>query len=260
MGKMDYLYDKVQLYDSLKAVMQGHGSTDAIVHIQNELADIESHMLHFLENHDEQRIASAGFAGDAAKGKPAMVLSSCIGTSPIMVYFGQELGEPGDGNAGFGSESRTTIFDYWGVPNQVKWLNGGAFDGGLLGPGEKELREYYSKLLNFTLESRALMGEYQEIHSYNREHTQWYNDRVFSFVRWKDDERLIIVNNFDANDSFGFDLQLPAELLGEWNLADGVYKLTDQFTERNLELSVSGETAKTRVDIAPLESYILLLK
>ena len=252
LGKMDYLYDKVQLYDSLKAVMQGHGSTDAIAHIQNELADIESHMLHFLENHDEQRIASAGFAGDAAKGKPAMVVSATIGTSPVMVYFGQELGEPGDGNAGFGSESRTTIFDYWGVPKQVKWLNGGAFDGGL--------REYYSKLLNFTLKSRALMGEYREIHSFNRENTEWYNDRVFSFVRWKDDEHLIIVSNFDANDTFGFELQLPADLFRAWNLSDGNYKLTDHFSGRNMELSVSGNMAKTRVDIAPLESYILILE
>ena len=65
---MDYLYDKVQLYDSLKTIMQGHGSTDAIVQIQNELSDIEPHMLHFMENHDEQRIASAEFAGDAKKG------------------------------------------------------------------------------------------------------------------------------------------------------------------------------------------------
>ncbi|MCK4748747.1 MAG: alpha-amylase, partial [Bacteroidales bacterium] len=113
-GKMDYLYDKVQLYDSLKSIMQGHGSTDAIVQIQNDLADIEQHMLHFLENHDEQRIASEGFAGDAAKGKPAMVVSTTISTSPTMVYFAQEVGEPGDGNAGFGSETRTTIYDYWG--------------------------------------------------------------------------------------------------------------------------------------------------
>ncbi len=117
LGKMDYLYDKVQLYDSLKTIMQGHGSTDAIVHIQNELADIEPHMLHFLENHDEQRIASAEFAGDAEKGKPAMVVSATIGTSPIMLYFAQELGEPGDGNPGQGSETRTTIYDYWGVPS-----------------------------------------------------------------------------------------------------------------------------------------------
>ncbi len=66
------------------------------------------------------------------------------------------------------------------VPNQVKWVNGGKFDGGLLSPEEKELREYYSTLLNFTLKSQALTGEYREIHSFNREHTEWYNDRVFS--------------------------------------------------------------------------------
>ncbi len=165
LGKMDYLYDKVQLYDSLKAVIQGHGSTDAIVSIQNELADIEPHMLHFLENHDEQRIASAAFAGDATKGKPAMVVSATIGTSPVMIYFAQEVGEAGDGNAGQGTETRTTIYDYWGVPNQVKWINDGAFDGGQLDPKEKELRSFYSTLLNFTLKSKALMGEYREIHS-----------------------------------------------------------------------------------------------
>ncbi len=260
LGKMDYLYDKVQLYDSLKAIMQGHGSTDAIVHIQNELSDIEQHMLHFLENHDEQRIASAGFAGDATKGKPAMVVSATIGTSPVMVYFAQEVGEPGDGNAGFGSETRTTIFDYWGVPNHVKWMNGGKFDGQLLDPAETKLRSYYKKLLNFTLESSALTGAYREIHTYNREHTQWYNDRLFTFVRWKDDEKLIIISNFDASDTFGFELQIPAEILKLWDLGDGTYQLVDQLSEKILELVVSDGIAHTRVDIEALESYILKLE
>ncbi len=257
LGKMDYLYDKVQLYDSLKAIMQGHGSTDAIVHIQNELSDIEQHMLHFLENHDEQRIASAGFAGDAAKGKPAMVVSATIGTSPVMVYFAQELGEPGDGNPGFGSETRTTIFDYWGVPGQLKWVNRGRFDSALLSPKEKELREYYSTLLNFTLKSRALTGEYQEIHSYNREHTQWYNDRLFSYVRWKDDEKLIIVSNFDAENSFGFELQLSPEVQEFWKLNDGTYQLTDQISGKILELTVTAGIATTKVNINSLQSFIL---
>ena len=85
-GKMDFLYDKVQLYDSLTAIMQGHGSTDAIVQIQQNLADIDKHMLHFLENHDEQRIASPEFAGDARKGKPAMVVSTTISSAPTMLY------------------------------------------------------------------------------------------------------------------------------------------------------------------------------
>jgi len=115
-GKMDYLYDKVQFYDTLKNILQGRGKTDNIPPIQEDLKDIEHHMIHFLENHDEQRIASPEFAGSAVKGKPAMVVSATISTAPTLVYFGQELGEPGAENAGFGKPSRTSIFDYIGVP------------------------------------------------------------------------------------------------------------------------------------------------
>ena len=258
-GKMDYLYDKVQLYDSLKAIMQGHGSTDAIVHIQNDLADIEHHMLHFLENHDEQRIASVEFAGDALKGKPAMVVSATIGTSPAMIYFGQEVGEPGDGNAGQGSETRTTIYDYWGVPNHVKWINKGAFDGGLLSDKEKELREFYKQLLNFTSKSAALTGQYQEIHSHNRQHTEWYNDRVFSYVRWKEEERLLIVCNFDSKDSFGFNLNLPPNVVQAWDLQEGNYALNDQLGGQSQELIVKNGKAETRIEVKPLKSFIFRL-
>jgi len=268
-GKMDYLYDKVELYDTLKNIMQGKGSTDHIAPIMEGLNDIEHHMLHFLENHDEQRIASTGFAGDAAKGKPAMVVSATIGTSPTMVYFGQEVGESGDGNPGHGSETRTTIYDYWGVPNHVRWMNEGAFDGTQLSGEEKALRNYYKKLLNFTLRSHALTGEYREIHSFNRANTKWYNDRVFSYVRWnegerlfsylrtKDSDQLIIVTNFDAMESYGFDLQLPREIIETWNLNDGTYPLKDVLSERTLELIVSEGKAATRIDIEPLESLIL---
>ncbi len=140
LGKMDYLYDKVQLYDSLKAIMQGHGSTDAIVEIQNELSDIEQHMLHFLENHDEQRIASPEFAGDALRGMPAMVVSACIGSSPTMLYFGQHVGEAGAEEPGFGAPSRTSIYDYIGVPSHQHWMNQGTFNGTALSEKEQKLR------------------------------------------------------------------------------------------------------------------------
>jgi len=259
-GKMDYLYDKVELYDTLKHIMQGHGSTDNIVHIQEGMKDIEHHMTHFLENHDEQRIASAGFAGNAEKGKPAMVVSATINTAPTMIYFGQEVGEPGDGIAGHGSETRTTIYDYWGVPNHVRWMNGGVFDGGLLSDKEAELRDFYKKLLNFTLKSQALMGDYREIHSYNRRHTEWYNDRLFSFVRWKGGERLIIVSNFDPNNTFGFELQLPEEVVLNWELTEGIYSLENQLSAQRLELRVKDGKAATRIDLKPLESLILKIK
>jgi glycosidase len=259
-GKMDYLYDKVQLYDSLKAVMQGHGSTDAIVDIQNSLADIEHHMLHFLENHDEQRIASPAFAGDAKKGKPAMVVSATIGSSPTMLYFGQEVGEPGGEDAGFGDPTRTSIYDYIGVPHHQRWMNDGKFDGGALSEEEIELRSFYASLLNFTKNCKALTGNYREIHSHNRAHSEWYNDRLFSYARWKGEDRLLIVCNFDASDSFGFELQIPEEILSAWNLADGDYALVDQLSGHQQSLHVSGGSAKTRVDLEPLQSLILKIR
>jgi len=257
-GKMDYLYDKVQLYDTLKHVMQGHGSTDHIPPIQDYLKDIEHHMLHFLENHDEQRIASPEFAGDPKKGKPAMVVSATISTSPTMIYFGQEVGEPGAERAGFGSPSRTSIFDYIGVPHHQRWLNNKKFDGGQSTEEESELRDFYQRLLNFTINSSALSGNYQDIHKYNREHTDWYNDKVLSFVRWSDSEQLIIVSNFSATDKFGFELQLPDNLVKTFNLSKGEYGLKDQlYSIYKSTLTVRDNGASVRIDINPLDSYIL---
>lgn len=71
-------------------------------------------MLHFMENHDEQRLASDFIASDAQKAFPAMAVSALISSTPIMTYFGQELGERGMDAEGFsGLDGRTTIFDYW---------------------------------------------------------------------------------------------------------------------------------------------------
>jgi glycosidase len=260
-GKMDYLYDKVELYDTLKNIIQGHGSADNLAGIMQGLSDIEHHMLHFLENHDEQRLASPAFAGNAAKGKPAMVLSATISTSPTMIYFAQEVGEPGDGNAGFGSATRTTIFDYWGVPSHQRWMNGGTFDGGKLTEDEKSLRDFYRRLLNFTINSPALMGKYQEIHSFNRSNTTGYYDKCFSFARWSGDERLLVVVNFKDSITDVFELQLPDDLIKEWNLKDGTYKLKDQLYQTvEFELVVSGGVGKVNMEVKPLESFILSLK
>ena len=260
-GKMDYLYDKVQLYDTLKHVMQGHGSTNNIPPILNELKDIEHHMLHFLENHDEQRIASPDFAGDAQKGKPAMVVSATSSTSPTMIYFGQEFGEPANEDLGFGDPTRTSIFDYGSVPTYVRWVNGKKFDGGQSTPEEKELRDFYKRLLNFTINSSALMGEYQDIQLYNQQHTEWYNDKVLSFVRWSEDEKLIVISNFNAENTYGFELQLPEDLVSKLGLENGEYEVTDQlYNEYSSTLKVDESKAEVRVDIKPLQSFILKIK
>ncbi len=260
-GKMDYLYDKVQLYDTLKHVMQGHGKTDNIPPIQDDLNDIEHHMLHFLENHDEQRIASPDFAGSADKGKPAMVVSATISTSPTMVYFGQEFGEPGAEDLGFGDPTRTSIFDYGSVPSMVRWVNNKQFDGGQSTPKEKALRDFYKRLLNLTLNSSALSGAYQDIHLYNQQHTEWYNDKVLSFVRWSNDEKLIVVSNFNGENTYGFELQLPEDLVSKWNLSNGNYPVIDQlYGQYNSTLNVENGKAQVRIDIKPLQSFILKIE
>lgn len=222
LGLMDYLYDKVELYDTLKAIVQEKADPDALIPIQAGMQDIEHHMLHFLENHDEQRIASPEFAGDPVKALPAMVVSTTLSSSPTMVYFGQEVGEPGAQDAGFGKPSRTSIFDYVGVPHHQRWMNNGAFDGGQSTAEEKQLRAFYQKLLNLSLTEPALTGHYAEIHRWNLANSTSYDKRLFSFARWSDAQRLIVVSNF-SNQAQATELLLPAELTERWGRSSEAY-------------------------------------
>ncbi len=257
-GKMDYLYDKVELYDKLKDVVKGKSSTDGISAIQYGLADIEHHMLHFLDNHDEQRLASADFAKSGENGKPLMVVSTTISSSPTMVYFGQEVGEAGNENAGFGKPTRTSIFDYIGVPNHQRWMNNGKFDGGQLTQKEKELRDFYKRLLNFSLKSTALMGNFMEIHS-NQSKTNGYNDAIYSFVRWDAKERLLVISNFSSDKPATFDVTITAELIKIWNLNDGNYPIIDQLYFSKNELNVLNGLGTVKVIIKPSESFVYKL-
>ncbi len=269
LGKMDYLYDKVGMYDNLKAIIQHKGSTDSIANSQKELLDIEEHMLHFLENHDEQRIASPAFAGNALSAKPAMVVSATISRSPTMIYFGQEVGEPGSEDTGFGQASRTTIFDYWGVPNHQRWMNNGKFDGGKLTRKEKSLRDFYSTLLNFSATAPALQGAYQDIHYANRPNTKGYDEKLFAFARWQTTndihtaQKLLVISNFSATHSYSLSLQVPTDLLTRWALNDGNHKLNSVLTSHNKTshyiLRITNGIGLVPLTLKPLQSVILEL-
>lgn len=259
LGKMDYLYDKVETYDHLKAVIQGNALPDPLSEIQKNMMDIEHHMLHFLDNHDEQRLASKEFAGTPEKGKPLMVVSATISSAPTMVYFGQEVGEAGNENGGFGTRSRTSIFDYVGVPSHQRWMNGGKFDGGQLTPKEKELRDFYSRLLNFTLKSEALIGKFQEIQTINRNETKNYDSGLYSYVRYSDSEKLIVVANFSWVTTSNFKLIVPADVISKWSLADGNYTVTDQLYGSTAELNVTKGVGTIKLSVKPSESFIFKL-
>mgnify|MGYP005806048995 CR=1 FL=1 len=137
-GKFDYLYDKVGLYDTLRAVTCGYESATAITRSWQSLGGIEKRMLNFLENHDEQRIASDFFASNPRKAIPALIVSACMNTNPMMIYFGQEFGELGMDSEGFsGRDGRTTIFDYWSVDTIRSLRPVGKFDCTIPAGGQK---------------------------------------------------------------------------------------------------------------------------
>ena len=257
LGKMDYLYDKVETYDKLKDIIQGRSWPDGLSDIQKNMTDIEHHMLNFLDNHDEQRLASPEFAGTPEKGKPLMVVSTTISTAPTMIYFGQEVGEAANENGGFGTNSRTSIFDYVGVPNHQRWMNEGKFDGGQLSIAEKDLRDFYKRLLNFSVQSSALMGKFQEIQSSNRNITLGYDIAIYSYVRWSETQKLIVVTNFYWLATSNFELRIPADIVQKWGLKDGTYTITDQlYHESSIPLRVENGEGKVQITIGPSESFI----
>jgi glycosidase len=217
-GKFDFLYDKVQLYDTLRGLIAGDKNATDVQSIQKSLSGITDHMLHFLENHDEQRLASRFFAGDSLKGLSAMVVSATIDRGPVMIYFGQEVGEPGLGNEGFqGDDGRTTIFDYWGVPEHQKWMNAGKFDGGLLSDGQKQLRQFYVSLLNVARSHSAIStGEYVDVTHANVNAGNITN-RVVAYLRYSTDEKLLVVAGFNPEQQ-QIKIKLPGELVTQLGL------------------------------------------
>ncbi len=197
-GCFDYLYDKVGLYDTLRAVTCGYQSATAITSSWQSVSDIQEHMLNFLENHDEQRVASDFFAGNGYKGIPALIVSACMNTNPMMIYFGQELGERGMDCEGFsGRDGRTTIFDYWSVDSIRRWNNQGHFDGHLLNNKEKGLREYYCKLLNLCRNEAAIAkGQFFDLMYVNKDGWQMDEHRQYAFLRKYGQEVLLVAVNF----------------------------------------------------------------
>jgi len=249
-GKFDYLYDKVGLYDGLKKLIRNEPTADvaAIKHVwEVESAGFGKHMLRFLENHDEERIASAGFAGKAEFALPAMVVSATLGAGPVMLYFGQEVGEPGKGHEGFGGDdNRTTIFDYWGVPNHQKWMNGGLFDGHKLNAAQQNLRAYYKQLLKVTSTSDAVLnGDIYEVPV-----TGNMNNRMYAFIRYSGKQRLLIVTNFDRNTTLQANIEIPDNILKVKSSSP----VTDLLTDRKLNIPAG---TSIPVTVAPIGAQVI---
>lgn len=199
-GHFDYLYDKVGLYDTLRGIICGNESATNITRCWQSLGGIEKQMLNFLENHDEQRIASDFFANNPWKAIPALVVAACMNTNPMMIYFGQEFGELGMDSEGFsGRDGRTTIFDYWSVDSIRRWRNGGRFDGRMLTENEKHLYAVYQRILTLCRQEKAIArGLFFDLMYANVGGWRFNEHRQYAFLRKCDNEVLLFVVNFDS--------------------------------------------------------------
>jgi glycosidase len=258
-GKFSFLYDKVGLYDTLKAVIQNKAEASDISACWQNLNGINSNMLRFLENHDEQRIASPEFAGDARKGLPMMVVTATLNSGPVLVYFGQETGEPGAGKEGFGgNDGRTTIFDYWGVPEHQKWMNNGKFDGGQLSPEQKKLRDSYAKLLKVCHENEAIyQGKLLDLQPLNKQDDEYDGSKVYSYLRYSATQKLLITVNFDISPKT-VRIRIPAGLWSRSGLMENTdYLLTDLLTGQQFTLK---PRSGLEIQLDGFRGYILEFK
>ncbi|ODS84151.1 MAG: alpha-amylase [Cytophagaceae bacterium SCN 52-12] len=219
-GGFDYLYDKVGLYDTLRRLIEGHGNADDITRVwKEESGDIAPHMLRFLENHDEQRIASRYFAGDPFRALPAMALSATLHTGPLMIYSGQEVGVAARDSEGYqGDDGRTTIYDYWGITELQAWVNKGRFDGAKLSGPQKTLRKFYADLNRLATENEAFYsGAFFDLQyvNFHGQSPGYDSSRLFSFLRYTGRQKIILAYNFDQNRLFSTHLRIPEQVWRE---------------------------------------------
>ena len=216
----DYLYDKVGMYDTMRSVICHHAPTSAISYAWQQTDDIRDHMLYFLENHDEQRIASDFFAADGRKGVPAMIASVLMQQNPFMFYAGQEYGERGMDKEGFsGNDGRTTIFDYWSVDTLCRAAEG------KLTAEEKELFDIYKKTLLLARKEKVV----SEGVFFDLMYVNGHLERQYAFLRKAGNDLLLVAVNFDDQE-VEIDVRIPAHAFDYLKVKEQTATATDLLT------------------------------
>ena len=209
-------------------------------------------MLYFLENHDEQRIASDFFAGNSMKAVPGMVASLLLLPNPFMLYAGQEYGEQGMEAEGFsGRDGRTTIFDYWCVES----IRRGFYDRTSLTKEQRHLESIYKYMLNLVNEEKALSeGDFFDLMYVN----QHIADKQYAFMRQADKENMLVVINF-ADKTAHCNIVIPDHAIDYFGIERREYEVEDIFADSTIKTGVYGEHS-VPVEVAPYGARIFKMK
>ena len=247
----DWLYDKVGMYDSVKDIIRGQRWASDITWQWQQTDDIGEHMLYFLENHDEQRIASDFFAADARKGIPGMMVMAWLQRNPVMLYAGQEYGEQGMDEEGFsGHDGRTTIFDYW----CVKTLLHGYFQRRKMSLAERSIENSYLQILKIASEERAIREGaffdlmYAQSDAFDRVH-------LFTFLRKAEEETLLVVVNFSDEERQAM-IRIPRHAVDFLQMKTGAVRAVD-LLDKSEQLLVISPDADVHVNVPAWGGIVL---
>jgi len=245
----DWLYDKVGMYDTMRNVICHHQPASAISGAWQQTDDIRDHMLYFLENHDEQRIASDFFAVDAVKGVPAMIASLLMQQNPFMLYAGEEYGEHGMDKEGFsGNDGRTTIFDYWSIDTLCRAAEK------KLTAKEKQLFDIHKRVMQIARKEKAVReGEFFDLMYVNQQ-----LERQYVFLRKAGKDLMLVAVNFDDY-AVAVDVNIPAHAFDYLKIAEGVYSATDLLTKEK-EDTVLKRDGSIRLTMDARGGYVLKFK
>lgn len=248
-GHFDYLYDKVTLYDTLRGIDTCNVSAAQLTSCWQTIDGISRYMLGFLENHDEQRYASAQYMGRPDTVLPAMTAVATMSTGAVMIYMGQELGEPAADAEGFsGKDGRTTIFDYWSLDTLRRWLDNGTASGAALTESEKRLRSMYGRLLRIVNSEDAIRkGSFFDV-TYANYQTPGFNPhRHYAYIRKYENELILAILNFDGNPA-DISVNIPGhafECLQIKPSGDSTYTASDLLSGRISALKLNPDAAIT---------------
>ena len=231
----DWMYDKVGMYDAMRAVICGQAPAHILTGAWQSVDDIKEHMVYFLENHDEQRIASDFFAGSALKGLPGMVASVLMKSSPFMLYAAEEYGEKGMDKEGFsGKDGRTTIFDYWSVDTLCR------AEADALNEEERLVFAVHEKTLQIARKEKAVDGDFYDLMYVNPSSENFNNEKQFAFLRKKDNELLIVVVNFDDRD-VNIQVRIPSHAFEYLAIPEKKYKAKDLLSGDKQDIVLSND-------------------
>lgn len=239
----DYLYDKVNLYDTLRGVECCNVSAANITSCWQAVEGLQDKMLNFQENHDEQRFASPQYANDAKAIFPSMIVSSMLSTGPYMLYMGQELGEKALDAEGYsGQDGRTTIFDFWSLSTLRRWRNKNKCDGQMLTDDEKQLREDYEKILRLCNSEKAIsMGRFFDVTYVNYNNPKFNPHRHYAFLRNYDDVTLVIAVSFDKKPA-DVEINIPQHAFNLLEIPQGNVSATELLTGITEEKTLSSDS------------------